>query len=156
MSWFIGLLSLLIFILLLFKYPKKTFIALGVILLCIGLLFYYFGYLPDYRQNKLNSQVDLFVFYDTMACTSEYPLSIICSNNSSRSLDKIQWNINVYRPGYSTNISGYDNDYSYDKIVAPGKGWSICCHLPLSMELEGIDPSKLEYKISYKYVVFSK
>jgi hypothetical protein len=154
MGWIIGLLAFFGFLFFLFKFPKQTLGSVGVVIGIAALLFYATIVKPDNDRKRLNEHVVVTVSYNESTCSKEYPLAIFIQNGSNKTISKVWWDINVYRSGYSTDISGYSNDYSSDKILKPGESWSACYIVPTTLDKENNDLSKFEYKISDKHASF--
>jgi hypothetical protein len=147
MSWLVGFLVIIAFLWFLFNFPKQTLGCGAVIIGGIILLYVYLDYLPRQERERLESQVDVTIKYDTQACNEQFPLQITISNRSGKTVERVDLIVNVYRPGYSTDISGYDDSYKLDKILAPGESYFSCRRLPPTLEYPRDLAGQLEYKL---------
>ena len=152
MSWIIGLIIFIAFLFFLFSFPKQTLGCLGVIVVLALLLYYLVIYQPEQARKELRDQVVVSVSYNEENCAKKYPLLVKIHNKSSKTVTKVSWDLDVYQPGYSTDLAGYA-DYSSDKILRPGEEWQTCYTLPRNIA-NRVDQERLEYRISGKYVTF--
>jgi len=149
MEWVAAAIVLALFI----YFPKKMFILLGVVA-SIGALVGGYFYYQDWRKDKEKEEVAIIIKYSLEKCKEPYPLHVIVGNSSKRIVKKVEWDISVHKPGYSTDISKYGyHEYSQDKILKPKEGWGICVRIPeLKNEIKKL--SELEYSVKNKYVTF--
>jgi len=151
MGWIIGLLAFVVFLVFLFKAPKQTIGCLVVIVTIIAVGWYALVTKPEQDRKRLNEQVVVTVVYDEEKCSKDYPLAVYIHNKSNKTVTKVEWDFNAYRPGFSSNLAGYQY-YSSDKILKPGESWFVCYRLPEELTKKGFEPSKLKYTIEYKSV----
>lgn len=154
MGFFFGLIFAIFFLIVLINFPKQTLSAIGVLIVGVLILWYAFVTIPEQKREYAENKVKIFVTYNATACSPEYPLSIIIINNSGKTLNKAEWRLGAYRTGYSSNLIGYGNDYSSDKIIKSGESWSACYNIPKNLLSIGYGLDKLEYKVEYKYLNF--
>jgi hypothetical protein len=143
------------FLVCLVNFPRAT---LGVSALLIGgagLFVYLIIMAPAQERERLEQQVSVKATYDIQACSKEYPLLIIIENTSPKTVTHVSWRVEVYRPGYSSNLAGYPSDYDTDKIIGTMQRWSACYVLPRELAQKSLEPSTLEYRISGKYSRFA-
>jgi c-di-AMP phosphodiesterase-like protein len=150
MVWIFVIVILLVFLFLLFNFPKQTLGFLAIAVLAIVGLIYYWIYLPsqegeerEKERARYVAKVTVAVNYNSKECEKDFPLAIIITNGSQRTINDVEWTIGVFRPGYSSNLAGYENDYSSDKILAPGERWRACYRLPPTLETKRLDTAKL-------------
>ncbi len=151
MGWIIGLLVLVVFVIFLFKAPKQTIGCLVVIIIIIAIAWYALVTKPQQDRKRLEEQVVVTVVYDEEKCSRDYPLAVFIRNTSNKTVTKVEWHLNAYRPGFSSNLAGYES-YSSDKILKPGESWSVCYRLPEDLLKKGLDLSKLKYTIEGKWI----
>ncbi len=149
MEWVAAAIVLALFI----YAPKKMFILLGVVL-AIGAVVGAYFYYQDWANEKEIEKVEVIIKYSPEECKDPYPLHIIIGNSSDRVVEKVEWDIAVHKPGFSTDISqpGY-HEYTQDKILKPKEGWGICARVP-ELTTKVKDLSALEYSVKNKYVTF--
>ena len=150
-----GIVLIIILIVLFFIFPKQMlYIGLGVVGLIIALWLVYIE-APERQKDALNKRVDVSVMHSLYSCNHDFPLLVTIINNSSKTITKVEWNISIYIPGHSTDISGFDHSYfSSDKILKPGVVLKSCYRLPPKMKGNNQDLGSLRYVISSKYVYF--
>jgi hypothetical protein len=154
MAWLVGIIAVGIFLALLFKFSKPILGCLGAVVgLCV-ILYLFLIYLPQEEKEKNQNLVLVTIKYDEKGCGTDYPIAVTIRNRSRKTLKRIEWRVEAYRHGYSSNLNdGYDS-YTSDKILAPDERWSMCYRLPIKLNQWKQNASTLEYKISGKYVYF--
>jgi hypothetical protein len=155
MSWLIGLIVTVVLLVLLGNFPKQTLGCLGVAVGGSVLLVYVVVIVPEQKRNRLEQQVTVQVTYNTQACSKEYPLLISVENTSPKAGTHIRWRVEVYRPGYSSNLAGYNNDYETDKIIGPRERWSACYVLPRTLDQQNREINTFVYRVADKYSRFA-
>ena len=158
MSWLFGLVILLVFLFLLFKYPKQTLSIAGLLVVCVVILGYVFVILPEQKRTERRNKVTVSVAYNVNYCGLKYPLHVMIANRSDKTVMKVTWSLVVTKPGFSTNLVEYGlgNHYSCDKILKPGETWSLCYMLPSNLNSQNYPLDQLEYKTSTNYVNFEE
>jgi hypothetical protein len=138
-----------------------------------GLALGIFLYIHETNSNRLQNHVQVALKYDTKGCPKDYPLNILITNNSRKSVSEVNWGIKVHHPGHSTDLTSYTS-YKSDQILSPQTSTCGCWRLPnLDVQYEylnknknkqkkkpwedyktQIDPDKLVYEVSYKHSYF--
>jgi hypothetical protein len=148
----LGIVFIIVLIILFFLFPKQM-LSIGLVLIVlIIILWWIFIEMPQKRRDALNKKVIVSVAYDPNICSLKTPLLVNIRNNSSKTITKVWWNVDIFVAGYSTNISGFDNSYSSDKILKPGEGWTSCYQLPSSLKVGNQPLNSLRYTISNQWV----
>ena len=139
------------FIILLISFPKQIFF----LILGLGLLFWI--YIDNSKKEAKKRDIErakviISVKYDLSRCSKKYPLLIYIKNTGTKIINKVNWNIEAYRKGYSSNVvtNSYLQNYSTDKILSYNQSISNCWVLPNINN--NLNPSTLEYKISNKWI----
>ena len=150
----LGIALVIVLIMLFINFPEEmTCIVLVLIILTILAIVSFFVY--EKHRDALKKSVAVSVVYSLSSCNHSYPLLIGIRNNSSKTVKKVEWWIEVYIPGHSTNIAGVYNNYSCDKILKPGEVFTSCYELPgMRVRAKNLDFGSLRYVISSKYVDF--
>lgn len=127
MAWVIGI---GIFLFLLFSFPR----AMGGLIAICGLAiggFFLWGKLEGDRIAREIAAISITVTYDLGRCSPEYPLFVAILNGSNRTLEKVSFELEGHRSGYSEPLYGRSySSYSSDRIIASGDGWASCWALP--------------------------
>ena len=111
----------------LMKILKYALIGLIVIGASVG----GYIYLPDLLAKQKAAKVTGTVAYDLEKCSSEYPLLIEITNESSDTVIYFEFKIEGRREGYSIPLYRSDaHDYSSDRIIANGNISGACWSLP--------------------------
>ncbi|MHB8988347.1 MAG: hypothetical protein ACYC6S_06150 [Desulfobulbia bacterium] len=111
---------------------KKTLKIIGVTsggVVTVLLSIYWY----DYNKNILpRKQVIIGVSYDTEGCSAKYPMLVLITNNSSRVVEKVDFDISIKIPERSTDLvqHGLFPKYSTDQIIPPRKTWGECWSYP--------------------------
>jgi len=151
MTWFLGILFFFGFLFFLFRFPKQTLVLIGLLFLACFILWQAFIGGPEQERKAIENAVSVELSFNTSVCSEKYPLFVKITNNSRKTIDKVTWYLNIYVPGYSTDLSGYNDNYSCDKILKPGEVYTLCYMLPSSLD-NGHPPSSLKYEVSWKRV----
>jgi hypothetical protein len=154
MAWLVGIIAVGICLALLFKFPKPTLGCLGVVVGLCFLLYLFAIYLPQEERERDEKSISITIGYDENDCGRDYPLAVKVHNRSRKILKKVEWRIEAFRPGYSSNLNDGYETYKSDKILSPDQGWRMCYRLPEKLNQWKHSASTLEYKISGQYVYF--
>lgn len=143
----------LIFVVLLFIFPKQIGILIAFFVAVIVAIVGYNQY-QTYLTEKEQNLVSISVVYSEENCIPPMPLSVRISNKSKREIVEVGWDFVARRPGYSSNLLDYlDQDAKSDKIIKPGEVWDFCYRVPKSQRF--MEPEKVEWSISGKRVTFT-
>lgn len=150
----IGLAVLVFFLV---QYPKKTLqigCAAAALLVCgVVAMWYFFEARPNRILTERLEKVLVAVRYAPETCTAEAPLSVAIKNTGRETVAKITWSIQVFRPGYSSNIAEYSSGYSSDRILARGESFQMCVPVPsLNSDARLLDRAGLTYEVYGKWV----
>lgn len=151
-----------------FKFIIGGIITLAVTI--VGTMLWHEGY--EYYQylhwQHQKASVVLQVEYAEEECPPKRPLLVTTTNGSDYSVNNIRWDVGVFKPGYSTDltISRY-REFSHDKVLMPSESWEQCTAIPeLDVDLflkafEDINNDSsvmhdLRFTIQRAYVAFNK
>jgi hypothetical protein len=130
-------------------------LSIGLVLgLLIIILWWIFIEVPQRNREAVNKKIIVSVAYNPHTCSINTPLLVNVKYNSSKTITKVWWEVDIFIPGHSTNIAGFDNRYSTDKILMPGEAWTSCYQLPTSLKVGNQDLASFQYVISHKWVDF--
>lgn len=139
------------------KKPLKIigYIVLAWIILAIVSASYY-G-IQALQDKSQKNKVEMSVTYDIENCTEEFPLIVVIKNNSDRTINSIDFGIEIRRKGHSKNIANYLS-YDTDKIIKSGLVGISCWRYTLKSGNKKYDiPENLEFSIrEYKYIRFKE
>ncbi len=155
MSWLVGIAVVIAFLWCLSNFPKQTLGLTAIIAVTLAGLYYVLVHAPEKKRERLEAQIKVSVEYNVGTCGKTSPLVVLIVNESQQTINRFKWEINAYRPGYSSELTDFDNYYSTDKIIAPQERWQACYRLPRSLISKEIEPAKLDYRISSKSVWFA-
>ncbi|MGQ0547416.1 MAG: hypothetical protein ACT4P3_19125 [Betaproteobacteria bacterium] len=150
MAW----IALIVGLILLLVFPKRMGVVLAVALAAgVGLYLY-----VDHRERverEARDNVVVKVQYGPEKCPPGRPLSVVIDNATDRTVRSIEFQLEIRRPGYSSNlIDGYGaGTFSSDRIIKPKEGHSFCHGAP---KLRGNPALKdLEYSVGFKDISFA-
>jgi len=126
------------------------FIVVGVI---TGLVIWYL----DKKTTDENNKIFVGVKYDDVEkCSPEYPLAILVSNGSNKTISSVDVTIKITKKGYSTDIS-FSPLYILDRIVPPEKSYIQCVKYSLDPAYEQYNkPEGLDFSTVSKYINFQE
>lgn len=156
--WLFLTAALLVFAIVLFKYPRQTIYLLGglVVVVVVGVFYNQRRENQKYDEVKAReANVSISVTYDTKSCKPEFPLLTIISNRSSLVVNRVQWRWSAFAPGRSTDLIQYRyiNNGTSDHILQPNTMGTLCYKVP---ELtEKIDPATLQWSTERDSVDFA-
>jgi hypothetical protein len=116
----------------------------------------YFG-IKALQDKSQKDKVEIKVMYDIENCTEEHPLIVVIKNDSNRTINSVDFDIEIRRKGHSDNIASYLS-YETDKIIDPEKVHISCWRYDLKYGYEQYNnPENLEFSIDeYKYIKFKE
>jgi hypothetical protein len=149
------LVALVVGVILLFLFPRQAGLLLGIAVAAgVGAYVY-----VDYRDRVSREERDKVVVKVRYAagkeCPASRPLGVFIGNTADRTVSKIEFQLEIRRPGYSNNlIEGYGaGSFSSDKIIKPNESHSFCHGAP---KLRGNPALKdLEYSVGFKGITFA-
>ena len=163
MAWILGIAALLL-LLLLILFPKATGTLVSVLLVGALLIAWYF-YIKDQKHELAESQVSLQIRWAGAedGCSEQQPLSVTMTNGSEKTVEKVEWAIEVKRPGHSNSLVkdtyNFSGGYESDRILEPGDRFGACYRVPALRDYAQStvgDLSGLEYSSFNKRVTFSQ
>jgi hypothetical protein len=77
-------------------------------------------------------------------CSSEFPLRISLFNEGSKTISRINFDVEGYAPGFSTNYVDGIGYAASERIIRPGQGWSSCYKVSTK---NGGNARQLQYKL---------
>ena len=82
--------------------------------------------------------------FEQAPCEKEYPIRVSLFNKGSDPITKMRFDLEGYRPGFSTNYVNPMGSFTSESIIPPGHGWSNCYAVRTK---DQIDPKQLNYKV---------
>lgn len=151
MAW----IALIVGLVLLFLFPKQMAAVIAVAIAAGVGLYVYFERQDRLSREERDKVVVRVEYGANRECPANQPLSVSIGNGTDRTVTKIEFQLEIRRPGYSHNlIEGHGAaTFESDKIIKPKDGYSLCHSAP---KLRG-DPAlkDLEYSIAFKDVTFA-
>jgi hypothetical protein len=135
------------------KFLKITLIVCGSLVALAVIVFSCVLY-QDYVKQKEEASVIMTIDYKHELCQDnpDYPLLVIVTNRSKRTLKSIGFHVEVYENGRSENLSEYSY-FEWHGIVAADKISFACYRMPrIKNTVESLN--KLIYRISGNIVIF--
>jgi hypothetical protein len=77
-------------------------------------------------------------------CSREFPLRVSFFNEGSKTISRIDFDVEGYAQGFSTNYVDGIGYAPSERIIRPGQGWSSCYGVSTK---NGVNPGQLEYKV---------
>ena len=143
---FIGLALILIWFVLLLRYPAKA-LPVSLAALCgLGLVALWVAWM-DTREERQLARLELRMSYAPEQCPADRPLRVTVKNGNTIPLVELRWRVAASAPGDTVNL--VENDYDGPRYrgpgsLQPGAGWSDC--LPLPTLRPGYRPQTLEFR----------
>lgn len=137
---------------LLFRFPKPFLITTAILLAIGASVGAYFWWQWNAGQQE-QSLVEMTAAVDDR-CTTDYPVFIGTTNKGRRAVERVYFDILVYKPGFSNPVYS-DTHKSSDRIVEPGQGWGTCWSLSWS-SAQSLDLKSLKWVAELTSVSFAK
>ena len=128
----LGIALLLVWLILLVRFPRVLLPASGIILV-IALLLAAAAGVWQWRHGQHVSQLEISVQYAPQACDFGKPIQVTVHNTSHRTTGHISWQLRATQPGYNTNlldIGVTGNTYQLDQALQPDEQWQACYVVP--------------------------
>jgi len=150
----IGLAVLLFFLV---NYPTKTLqtgCAAAALIVCgVVAMWYFFEARPNRILTERLEKVLVTVRYAPETCSAEAPLRVAITNTGRETVARVTWSMQVFRPGYSSNVAEYSSGYESDRILKRGESIQICVAVPsLRSDARLLDRAGLTYEVYGKWV----
>jgi len=149
MIYLIAILGLLLLICL---FPRQMLVIVAVVVLFLSLIAGYW-YLEDRAEKQAQNAVIIGVRYIASGdCDRDCPLRVSIVNQSSRVVERAEWQFVACRSGHSSDlVEGYNPVHS-DRILQPGESVALCFRLP-SVSGDTV-PAQLQWSVKYQWVKF--
>jgi hypothetical protein len=147
--------ALLVGVILLFVFPRQAGIFLGIAIAAGAGLYLYADHRDRVSRQERDKVVVRVQYGAERECPASHPLSVFIGNATDRTVNKVEFQLEVRRPGHSNNlIDGYGvGTFRSDKIIKPNEAHSFCHGAP---RLRGDAALKdLEYSVGFKDVTFA-
>jgi hypothetical protein len=105
---FIGIALILIWFVLLLRYPAKALPVSLAALAGLGLVALWVAWLDTHEERQL-ARVELRMEYAPERCPADRPLRIALTNGNSSPLVEFRWRVAAFAPGDTVNL--VENDY---------------------------------------------
>ena len=152
---FIGLALVLIWFVLLLRYPAKA-LPVSLAALCgLGLVALWVAWLETRDERQL-ARLELRMDFAPVQCPADRPLQVLVKNGNTIPLVELHWRVAAYAPGDTVNL--VENDYEGPRYrgpgsLQPGATWTDC--VPLPVLRSGYRPLTLEFRAERLQGTFS-
>lgn len=128
----LGIALLLIWLILLIRFPRVMVPASGVLVALALLLAAGVG-LKQWFDGRSAAQLEIRIEYLPEACDFGRPLQVHIENRGERTASRISWQLLATQPGYSSNlldVAVTATSYQIDQPLASGESWQRCYAVP--------------------------
>lgn len=142
----LGIALLLIWLVLLLRFPRIMLPASGIIVALTLVLAAGVG-LWQWHYGREVQRLDISIQHAPEACDFGKPLQVRIHNRAERTASHISWRLVARQPGYNTNlldIGVTEGIYQTSQLLAPGAQWQQC--YPVPRLRSGYRPVDLEYQ----------
>ncbi|MDY7559095.1 multidrug transporter [Pseudomonas sp. 10B1] len=128
----IGIALILIWLVLLQRYPTKALLVSLAAALCLGLVTLWVLW-QDSQDTRQLERLELRLSYSPERCPADNPLRVQLHNGNNQPLLALQWRVAAYRPGDTVNLA--DDVYAAPRYRGPGElkaggDWQDCLPIP--------------------------
>ncbi len=151
----LGILLLLIWLVLLVRFPRIMLPVTGILVALVLLLASVLG-IRQWQADRQTSLVSISIDYAPEHCDFGKPLAVTISNDSSRILSQISWQLQAIQPGFHTNlidVSSAANSYQLTEHLPSAAQWRGCYSVPRLRS--GYRANDLEYHAAQVRADFS-
>lgn len=142
----LGIVLLLVWLILLLRYPRIMLPASGV-LVALALLLAAFVGVRQWQNNQHLDQLHISIDYQPEACDFGKPLRVRIDNQSGRIASNIEWQLHASQAGQQRNLldtTVTGGDYRVGEPMKAGGDWERCYRAPALRS--GYRPSDLSYR----------
>ena len=128
----LGIVLLLVWLVLLVRFPRVMLPASGV-LAGLGLLLALFVVGRQWLDDRHTDQLQVEIAYAPENCDFGRPLRVAIENRSERTASNVHWRLHATQPGFNTNLldlNTTDATFRLDQALAPGETWVRCYRVP--------------------------
>lgn len=128
----LGIVFLLVWLILLVRFPRIMFPASGILVAIFLLLAAAVG-IWQWRHEQQVSRLEFSIHYTPHTCDFGKPLQVRIHNTSHRTTSHLSWQLRATQPGYNTNlldIGVTSNTYQLSLPLHPDEQWQKCYALP--------------------------
>lgn len=136
---------------------KWGLIFLVGLIALLGLIFSLLFYLQDRQSRERRASQDLVkvsAAYDKVNCDKDYPYLYWVKNESQRTVEKVDFTVQIRRRGYSSALNRYTS-LTEDKILRPGDEIGGCFRAVKDGEFDKlVTETDVDIVIDFKIVTF--
>lgn len=127
----LGIILLLVWLILLFRYPRIMLPASGVVL-ALALLLAAFVGIRQWQNTQHLEQLHIGIEYQPEACDFGKPLRVVIENRSGLIARDIRWQLHASQPGQQRNLldTSIGAEYRAGGPLEPGEQWQRCFSVP--------------------------
>lgn len=128
----LGIALLLVWLILLVRFPRIMLPASGIIVVIALLLAAAVG-IWQWQHGQQVSQLEISIQYAPEACDFGKPIQVSIHNTGGRTTRHISWQLRAIQPGYNTNlldIGVTGSTYQLNQSLHPGAQWQACYVVP--------------------------
>ena len=128
----LGIALLLVWLILLVRFPRIMLPASGIIVV-IALLLAAAAGIWQWRHGQQVSQLEISIEYAPEACDFGKPIQVSIHNTSGQAAHHVNWQLRATQPGYNTNlldIGVTGSTYQLDQTLHPDEHWQGCYVVP--------------------------
>ncbi|WP_373186319.1 hypothetical protein [Halopseudomonas sp.] len=128
----LGIVLLLVWLILLLRYPRVMLPASGVVL-ALALLLAAFVGIRQWQNDRHLEQLHISIDYQPKGCEFGKPLRVVIDNRSGLTASNIQWQLHATQAGQQRNLlntSVAGETYRVGEPLEPGERWQRCFSAP--------------------------
>lgn len=128
----LGIALLLVWLVLLVRFPRVMLPASGIIVVIALLLAAAAGTWQWWHERQL-AELEISISHVPETCDFGKPLQVRIHNTSSHPVRHISWQLNAVQPGYNTNLLDIGvtaSRYEVAQTLQPGEQWQTCYTVP--------------------------
>lgn len=128
----LGIVLLLVWLILLLRYPRIMLPASGVVL-ALALLLAAFVGVRQWQNDRHLEQLQINIEYQPKGCEFGNPLRVVVHNRSGLTASNIEWYLHATQAGQERNLldtSVTGAVYQVGEPLGPGERWQRCFPVP--------------------------
>lgn len=128
----LGIALLLIWLVLLVRFPRIMLPASGIIVAITLVLAAGVG-IWQWQHDKHVDMLEISVRHQPEQCDFGKPLQVSIRNNGARTATQINWQLRAVQPGYNTNLLDVgvtESSYHLSRPLPPAQTWQHCYSVP--------------------------
>jgi len=124
---------------------------------CRSHFFWLSNLFTDYQEDVKRKTVSILATFDTIKCSTDFPILIKFTNNNLKTLLSVSFNVGGYRNEYSAPAYSTATPYTSNRIINTGESYEARLNTPdLLYGQPAMAVESLSWRATYLYATFGR